>query len=193
MTSVKKCHRERIAVLKKIKRNLPVAERKLYFNALIKPIMLYGSCAWCTASEENGNRVSKLQKRAARVILDAAVGERSQLLFRRLDWLPLKEELDLKRSSLIFRRIKDENTCPCYITELLTGNEDRHTRTCRYGKYNLVCPSYNRETEEGRTFQAIGLKLWNSIPLDIRKKDSVGSFKSSVRKYFLAKNSKSSF
>jgi len=53
---------QRIAVLKKIKRNLPLAERKLYFNALIKPIMLYGSCAWCTASEENVNRVSKLQK-----------------------------------------------------------------------------------------------------------------------------------
>ena len=44
---------QRIAVLKKIKRNLPLAERKLYFKALIKPIMLYGSCAWCTASEEN--------------------------------------------------------------------------------------------------------------------------------------------
>ena len=34
-----------IAVLKKIKRNLPLAERKLFFNALIKPILLYGSCA----------------------------------------------------------------------------------------------------------------------------------------------------
>jgi len=76
-----------------------------------------------------------------------------------------------------------------YITELLTRNSDRHTRTNRYGKYNLVCPSYDRETEGGRTFQANGAKLWNSIPLDIRKKDSIGSFKSAVRKYFLSKNS----
>ena len=36
---------QRIAVLKKIKRNLPLAERKLFFSALIKPVMLYGSCA----------------------------------------------------------------------------------------------------------------------------------------------------
>ena len=36
---------QRIAVLKKIKRNLPLAERKLFFNVLIKPVMLYGSCA----------------------------------------------------------------------------------------------------------------------------------------------------
>ena len=32
-----------IVVLKKVTRNLPLAERKLYFNALIKPIMSYGS------------------------------------------------------------------------------------------------------------------------------------------------------
>ena len=140
---------QRIAALKTIKRNLPLAERKLYFNALIKPIMLYGSCTWCTASAENVNRVSKLQKRAARVILDADIGERSELLFRQLDWLQLKEELNLERSSLIFRRIKDENTCPSYITELLTRNSDRHTRTSRYGKYNLLRPFYNRDTEGG--------------------------------------------
>ena len=35
----------------------------------------------------------------------------------------------------------------------------------------------------GRTFQANGAKLWNSIPLDIRKKDSIGSFKTSLKKY----------
>ena len=71
-----------IAVLRNIKRNLPLAKCKLYFNALIKPIIPYGACAWCTTSEENVNCVSKLQKRAAQVILDSDIGERSELLFR---------------------------------------------------------------------------------------------------------------
>ena len=48
---------QRIAVLKKNKRNLCLAERTLFFNALIKPIMLYGSCAWTTATEQNVKRV----------------------------------------------------------------------------------------------------------------------------------------
>ena len=177
---------KRIALLKKIKRSLPLAERKIDFNALIKPIMLYGSCAWCTAPEENVNRLSKLQKTAALVILDADIGERSELLFRRLDWMPIKEELNLKRTYLIFRRIKHENNCPSYITKILTRNSDRHARIRSYGKYNSVCPAYNSETEGGRTFQANGAKLWNSISLEIRKKDSIGSFKTS---YFLGKNS----
>ena len=92
---------QRIAVLKKIKRNLRLAERTLFFNALIKPIMLYGSCAWTTATEENVKRVFKLQKRAARVILDANIRDRSKDLFRRLDWLPFKDEVNLQRCSLL--------------------------------------------------------------------------------------------
>ena len=108
---------QRIAVLKKIKRNLPLAERKLYVNALVKPITLYRSCAWSTASEENVKRESKLQKRAVRVILDADIGERSEMLFRWHDWLPLKDELNLQKSTLTFRRIKNENDCPRYITQ----------------------------------------------------------------------------
>ena len=177
---------QRIAVLKKIKRNLPLAERKLYFNALIKPIILYGSRAWSTSSEENVKRVSKLQKRAARVILDADTGERSEVLFRRLDWLPLKDELNSQMSSLIFTRINNEDHCPSYITQLLPRNSDQHSRTSRYGKYNLVCPYYNRETEGGRSFQIRATKLWNKIPLDIRKKNTIGSFKSALKKYFSA-------
>ena len=35
------------------------------------------------------------------------------------------------------------------VVNSLTRNSDRHARTSCYGKSNLVCPSYNRETEGG--------------------------------------------
>ena len=104
--------------------------------------MLFGS----TTSEENVKRVSaKLQKRAARVILDADVGVRSEMLFRRLDWLPLKDELNLQKTSLILKCIKDENSCPSDIAKLLTKNSDRHNRTSRHGRYKLVCPTVEKQ------------------------------------------------
>jgi len=118
---------------------------------LIKPIMLYGSCAWTTATEENVKLVFKLQKRAAHVILDANISDRSKDLFRRLDWLPFKDEVNLQQCSLIFRRIRNEDDCPDYITKLLPRNSDLRSdsRASRYGRFNLVCPFYNRETEGG--------------------------------------------
>ena len=45
-------------------------ERIIYYNAKIKPVILYGSTVRTVTSKENLNRVLKLQKRAARVILD---------------------------------------------------------------------------------------------------------------------------
>ena len=81
-----------------------------------------------------------------------------------------KDELNLQKSYLIFRRIKDENSCPSYVTKLFIKNSGRYNRTSRYGRYNSVSPSYNREIEGGSSFQVSGAKLWNSIPFDICKK-----------------------
>ena len=35
----------------------------------------------------------------------------------------------------------------------------------------------------GRTFKVRGAKLWNRIPLDMRKMDPAGSFKNALKKY----------
>ena len=114
------------------------------FNALIKPIMLYGSYAWTTATEENVKRVFKLQKQAARVILDANIRDRrTERPFRRLDWLPFKDEVNLQKCSLIFRRIRNEDDCPDDLMKLFPRNSDLRSdiRASRY----LVCPFSNRE------------------------------------------------
>ena len=65
-------------------------------------------------------RVFNLQKRAARVILDADFSEKRAELFQRLDWLPLVDAVNLQICSLIFRRIKNEQACPSYKNEPTT-------------------------------------------------------------------------
>ena len=62
---------QRIAVLRKIRRFLPLDQRKLYYNAMIKQTMLYASTVWTSCSVENMQKVFELQKRAASVILGA--------------------------------------------------------------------------------------------------------------------------
>ena len=41
------------------------------------------------------------KKRAARVILDVNITDRSKDLFRQLDWLPFKDEVNLQKCSLL--------------------------------------------------------------------------------------------
>ena len=93
----------------------------------------------------------------------------------------------------MFRRIRHEDDCPDYITKLLPRNSDLRSdsRASRYGRFDLVCPFYNKETESGgggggggRTCKIRGAELWNRIPLDMRKKDTAGQFKNALKKYF---------
>ena len=91
-----------------------------------------------------------MQKRAARVILEADYKARSVKLFQRLEWIPFHDESKILKASLVFNRIN--GNCPEYMTNILQRNSDIHTRTTRFSKVNLICPKYKRETEGGRSF-----------------------------------------
>ena len=143
--------------------------------------MLYGSYAWTTATEENVKRVFKLQKQAARVILDANIRDRrTERPFRRLDWLPFKDEVNLQKCSLIFRRIRNEDDCPDDLMKLFPRNSDLRSDIRASVIWYVHLVTGNRR---GRTFKARGAKLWNGIPLDMRKIATSGSFKNVLKKY----------
>ena len=69
-------------MLRKIRRFLRIEQRILYYNTMIKQLMLYGSTVWSNCSSDNITRVFKLQKRTARVILEADARSSSVKFFR---------------------------------------------------------------------------------------------------------------
>lgn len=107
---------QRIAVLRKIRRLLPLDQRKLYNNAMFKQTMLYVSTAWTYCSVENIWKVFRLQKRVARVILGAGTKANSVQLFK-LGWVPFYVEAKINKSVLLYKRISDD--CPSYMIQML--------------------------------------------------------------------------
>ena len=83
---------QRIAVLRKIRRFIPIEQRILYYNAMIKQVMFYGSTIWSNCSADNLTRILKLQKRAARGNLGADTRSNSINLFNKLGWLPFHDD-----------------------------------------------------------------------------------------------------
>ena len=49
----------RIAILRKIRVFLPLSQRLLYYNAIIRPVLSYGSVIWSSCDKELLNRVTK--------------------------------------------------------------------------------------------------------------------------------------
>ena len=125
----------------------------------------------------------KLQKRAARVILSALRDSPSVQLFNKLKWIPFYEENKISCSSLIFKLI--QGTLPnSYLIKHFTVNNQVHSRKTRYAKLNLVYPKYIRETEGGKSFLVRARKLWNTLSLELRSRDSVSAFKKSFNVFF---------
>ena len=159
---------QQLGVLRKIKRFLPLDQRKLYYNTMFKQVMMYGATVWANCSVENLKKILRLQKRAARIILDVGTRTNSVSLFKQLNWLAFHDEVKLNKCVLAYKRF--HGNCPLYIKGMLISDADM--QTCSSGCYsqrNLVCPRYNRVTEGGKSFQVSTSKLWNSSYKNFRK------------------------
>ena len=165
----------RIAVLHKIRVFLPLSQRPLYYNAIVRPVLSYVSVIWSSCDKELLNRVLKLQKRAARVVLYADRQASSVALFNKLHWIPFYEQCNKDKCSILYKRI--HGSLPSYLDDHLVINHKRHSRKTRYANFNAICPKYKRETEGGRTFAVSASRLWNNVHLSTRKVNSVACFK----------------
>ena len=69
---------------------------------------------------------------------------------------------------------------PRYLEDSIVVNCQRHSLNTTYSNSNIICPRYKRETDGGRTFAVTGAKLWNSLPLELRKNVSLKVFKNKM-------------
>ena len=141
---------------------------------MIKQTMLYASNVWSACSTGNLQRIFRLQKRSARIILDGDMRANSDELLTRLDWLPLHLEVKV----IICLQMKRINVrSPGYMSDLLVNE-----RNNRNNSLNLVYPRFKRETGGGGV--AGGTYIWcegNKIAectaSSLKKIKSVDSFK----------------
>ena len=86
-----KCSK-RLGLLRRISPYLKKNQRIIYFNAVIKPLMMYASTVWTSCNKEVLERVLRMQKRAARIILEAQRTSRTVTLFNNLNWITFYNE-----------------------------------------------------------------------------------------------------
>ena len=138
-------------VLNKIKSCLPLEQRILCYNALIKPAFCYAGTAWqMSCSKDCLQRIFRFQKRPARVILDADPRTPSVPLFNRLHWLPFYVDTKVAQCCILYKRT--QLAVPDNFIDSINLKSSRHTWNTRCSNYNFICPRYNRETEGGKTF-----------------------------------------
>ena len=107
----------KISLLKQLSTYVPVKVQKLFYQGYILPLIDYGSNTWGSTSNLNVERLSKLQKRAASIILKADFYTPSSEMFNELGWSTIENRHNYNKAVLTYKALND--LTPEYISKLL--------------------------------------------------------------------------
>jgi len=103
-------------------------------------------------------------------------------LLRELHWLPIEFRIKFKIATFAYRHF--DQSLPSYLSENLTSRE--YGRDVRSNETRRLDPPRkpNLKTVGGRSFGQIAPNLWNSLPSDLKKAESLPIFKRKLKTHY---------
>ena len=145
-------------------------------------ITWYQNCCvvWGNCSNEGLNRILKLQKRTARLILDQDPIAPSEPLFKQQGWMSIEQRIKYRIYLLVSKCLKKE--APVHLKNKIQYLSDRNLYSLRnVVSEKLQIPKAKTELFK-KTFTYSGIKLWNEFPFSIRQASSHNAFKTKVKR-----------
>ena len=172
--TIKKCN-SLLHLLNRIKHYLPIPTRKLFYSAYILPHMDYCCTVWGNINSSLTESMIKLQKRAARIILDKGIDTPSKEMFKQLSWMEFPERVTFQKAVMMYKIFN--NLTPSYLPNYFKFTSEIHKRSLRSTTENLLhIPKPNTELYRNSLAYS-GSKIWNAIPEHIKQCTSVENFK----------------
>ena len=172
----------RISLLRQLSYYVPENVQKIFHRGYILPLLDYGSNTWGATKNSNIDRLNKLQKRAARIILRTDFTTPSADMFKQLGWAPVANRLQYNKAVLTYKALND--LTPSYISDLLKPSELTSNFHLRSSDNGFLTVPRSRTVLYDRSFSCSAPKLWNFLPYSIRSVPSLDVFKKSVKEYF---------
>ena len=169
----------KISLLRQLAEYVPTCVQKRFYQGYILPLIDYGSITWGSTSIANIQRLSKLQKRAARIILKANFDTPSSLMFQELGWLSVENRLKYNKAVITYRALN--NLTPDYLSELLIPLSEIHSLNLRSLENGLLHIPLSRTTIFDNSFTCSAPKLWNALPQTVRASGSLVTFKKNLK------------
>ena len=117
---------------------------------------------------------------AARIVVQQPKFSHVTPILEQLHWLPVHARVQYKVLLLLFKSVN--NIAPTYLTELFhsyTPNANlRSANKCLLNE-----PKYKLVTFGGKATSVIGAKLWNGLPVELRRCKSLERFKEMLKTY----------
>ena len=119
----------RSSLLKQLAQYVLENIQKTSYQGYILSLIDYDSNTWGATSNTNVERLNKLQKRAARIILNADYITPSTAMFKRPEWMSINNRLKYNKAVFTYKAMY--GLTPSYISDLLKPIAKTGSRTLR--------------------------------------------------------------
>ncbi|KAG7302626.1 hypothetical protein JYU34_012573 [Plutella xylostella] len=170
--------------LRRLRNFLPTATKIVLSQSLLLPILDYADSCYPDLTEEQLNKLERLQNVCIRFIFGLRKYDHVSEYRAKLKWLPIRLRRNTHILSLLYS-ILFNPAYPDYLKERFHFRHESHSRGLRSSQ-NLrlnIPPHTTKFFSDSFTIQAI--TLWNDLPLSIRKAPSLASFKRMLKDHFL--------
>ena len=179
-STVKSCYFH-LRCISQIRKYLTVEATSKLVVSLVLSRIDYCNSLLTDLPESTIHPLSKVQINAARLIFMKKKSDSITPLLNTLHWLPVAERVKYKTLTLCYKSLN--NSAPSYLSGCLKIYIP--SRTLRFSSDTrlLIIPRAKLSTFGSRAFSVSAPKLWNTLPLLLRQKLSLSSFKSSLKTY----------
>ena len=154
------------------------------YNSYILRLFDYGCMLWGRTTTTNIKRLVKLQKRAARIILNADFMTPPENMFKELNWLTFFNRVTFHICIMMYKTFN--NLAPTYLTELFTPTSNIYGRGLRSIENERLRVPFARTKYYENSFTVSGAKQWNLLPLELRQTNTLSSFKPKLKTFLQA-------
>ena len=171
--------------LSKVRKYLTPESSEIAMHAFITSKLDYCNSLLYGCRKMQLRKLQYVQNTAARIITRTRKFDHITPVLSDLHWLPVSYSFVFKFFLLVFKT--RNNSPPSYLADRLSSQS--HSRNLRSSSRLLEQPQSFMKTYGDRAFSVCAPKLWNSLPLDLRKSPSLTSFKNGLKTYLFRKES----
>jgi len=170
-------------LLKRRKEIIPVSVRIRLIKALVFPHLDYSSVLLSDITHELNSKLQKALNASVRYIFDLPFDHHITPSFVQLGWLNCLQRRNYLIVSLLHKILI--NRLPKYIYYNYVPITSNYRVSPRSTYLDFVIPSH-RTVSFSHSFTVTSIKLWNSLPIEIRKINAIQAFRKQLFTFFLS-------
>ena len=168
-----------LSMLRRVRPYVDENTLNILYLCLVQSHLDYCCEIWGLRFNMHTERIIKLQKRAARLILKCSFYTPSKEMFHKLKWLPFNDRVTYFKCVFMYKCINGLSSQ--FYRDVFEFACNSHYFNTRYAANdNLITPKVHTEIFKHSLYYS-SILLWNSLPVEIKQVQSLSIFKRKLK------------